>query len=544
MLKEDLGASRVLLTCYRSPFGALNDEQSRAKASLISRVSMPEGTTLLLQRGVVGTPQELSLVWQRCGGNIYGLTLFAALFNVSGFSLSYLLSAPDYQLIWNGDVPLNLAGMVYNYLNPIQRTLLRALCLFSEPVSMAGILAAISGDGQPLDTLAFERELATLTRLALVHYLPAERGERRDSAAGQPRYFLHARIREYTIEHYLEGRDRRHSGVLLSAVGVSDEPNPMLVNPEAREIALAAGHMRAAVFYAYQSHLYCPPREQRSSPLDVAPLLSAMEHLCLGWHWQQAYDLLLEEKLHEHLARWGAWNTLIRLYTAMIPPAGIVVRSGEAFICGHLGLLYGRIGDYQASDFYFQQALSTQREIHDTYGEATTLINQGELLRSAGQPALAHAAFEQAAALLQSLKAQPGIQANAPSPAQSDGQPNGQPGRPSTDHLESALLHNMGLLAQDEKDYGHALHYYLEALKLARDLPEPYNLGMILTNTGMLLFEQNRLPEALSLLLQARQVRQAAHDPTVSPLLLFLQALQRKLGPAAYAQLQQEAERL
>jgi tetratricopeptide (TPR) repeat protein len=522
MLKQDLGASRVLLTCYRSPFGAQNDEQSRAKASMISHVSTPEGMALLQQRGVVGSSQELSLVWQRCAGNVYGLTLFAALFKLSGFSLSYLLNAPDYQYMWNGDVPLNLVGMVYNFLNPIQRTLLRALCLFNEPAPMEGILAAITGDGQSIDTLAFERELAAMTRLALVQYLPGERKERRESVTGQPRYFLHERIRQYTIEHYLEGHDRRHSGGLLSDVGVTDEPNPVNVNPEAREIALAAGHMRVASYYAHQSQAHCPPQEQRSGPLDVAPLLAVMEHLCLGWRWQQAYDVLLEERLHERLEQWGAWHTLMRLYTAMIPPAGIVTRGDEAFICGHLGLLYSRLGDYQAGDFYLQQALSTQREIRDAYGAATTLINQGELLRSAGQAGLARAAFEQASALVQQLSAQASPDAR----------------------LESALLHNMGMLAQDEKDYNQALRYYLEALRLARSLPETYNLGMSLTNTGMLLFEQGRLPEALSLLAQALQVRQAAQDPTVKTLVLFLQALEQKLGPAAYAQLQQDAQRL
>ena len=67
---------------------------------------------------------------------------------------------------------------------------------------------------------------------------------------------------------------------------------------------------------------------------------------------------------------------------------------------------------------------------------------------------------------------------------------------------------------------------------------------MILTNTGMLFFQQGRLPEALSLLMQARHVRQAAGDPTSNTLTLFLQALEQKMGPAAFAQLCQEAQRL
>ena len=534
LLKQDMGTSRVLLTCSRSPFGTQNDERSRGRAYMISRVVMPEGMALLQQRGVVGSTQELSLVWQRCAGNVYGLTLFAALFSLSGFSLSYLLNATDYQYIWDGDVPLNLVGMAYNFLNPIQRTLLRALCLFNEPVPLTGILAAINGEGQPIDTMVFERELAALTRLAFVQHIPGDYRKSAEGDSGQLCYSLHARIRKYTMEHYLEGNDRHHSGSLFS-VGVADEPNPMMANPEAREIALAAGHMCVATYYAHQSQARCPPQEQRDGPLDVAPLLAVIEHLCLGWHWQQAYNLLIEEKLHERLVQWGAWNTLIRLYTAMIPPIGIVARSDEAFICGHLGLLYGRMDDLQMAECYFQQALRTQREIHDTRGEATTLTNQGELLRNAGHTSAARAAFEQAWQLIQSLKAQAGTQAP------------GQTTAPRDIRLESALLHNMGLLAQQEKDHNQALQCYLEALNLAAGLPDPYkpyNLGTILTNTGMLFFEQGRLPEALSLLLQSQQVRQAAQDPTVGSLVRFLQALQQRLGAAAYEQLRREALRL
>ena len=102
----------------------------------------------------------------------------------------------------------------------------------------------------------------------------------------------------------------------------------------------------------------------------------------------------------------------------------------------------------------------------------------------------------------------------------------------------------MGLLAQDQKNYEQALAYYLEALRLARALPQSQNLGMILTNTGLLYFELGRLPEALSLLSQAIQVRQAAQDRTLSTLLIFLQTLEHKMGAASFAALQQQAERL
>ena len=272
--------------------------------------------------------------------------------------------------------------------------------------------------------------------------------------------------------------------------------------------------MRVAAYYQRLASRRCPPRSERTSLRDIEPLLEVVQHLCLGWHWQQAYDLFSSEGLHDNLMQWGAWNTLIRLYMAIVPPAGIVTRHDEALICSHLGVLYGRLGDYPQCAYHYQQALATQREINDLHGQAITLINQGELLRGAGHVQAARTNFEQAD---QILAQKPDMR------------------------LQSVLLHNMGLLAQNEKEYQQAFHYYLQSLKLARNLDEPYNQGIILTNMGMLFFEQGRLPESLALLQYAWQVRQKAQDPTVDMLARFLDALEQKMGPEAFAQLRQEA---
>lgn len=502
MLQQDLGSSRVMFTSYRSPYAVQNDDRPRVRSFLVTRVSMPEGAALLQQRGIQGSAPELSLVWQRCGGHVYALVLFCALFTLSGFSLSYLLNSPDYLFLWNGNVTLNLISLVYNFLNPIQRTLLRALCLFSEPAPLEGMMFAITGDGPPLDARSYQHELATLTHLSIVQPSAGEQE--------QPLYVLHHSIRQYTYEHYLEGHDRRTSGNLDSAMGVASGPNPIAGNPEARDIGLAAGHMRVASYYQRLANRQCPPRQERERLQDVEPLLQVIQHLCLGWRWQQACDLFFAEGLHDNLMRWGAWNTLIGLYTAMIPPAGAVAAGDEGQICSYLGLLYGRLGDYQQSARYYQQAHTRQCEINDLQGQAITLINQGELLRSAGDRQQARVNFERA---LQIIDQQP------------------------DERLQSVLLHNMGLLAQDEKDYPQALQNYLQSLKLARNLHDPYDQGMILTNMGMLFFEQGRLPEAISLLQHALQMRQGAQDPTVNTLVRFLDTIEQKLGPEAFAQL-------
>jgi tetratricopeptide (TPR) repeat protein len=504
-IQQDIGASCLLLTCTRSPYGSENFQETRVRSYMLSRISLPEGIALLQQHGVPGSPQELSIVWQRCAGHAFALVLFGTLSTVSGFSLSYLLDSPDYAPMWDGEVTLHLIGTVYYFLNPIQRTVMRALCLFSEPVPIQAIIAAITGENSTMDMSTFERELSTLINLALVQQSPNEKG----------RYTLHPLLRQYTIEHYVEGTDRRRSGDLTLELGVTAPPNPMQANPEVWQIALAAGHMRVVSYYQQLAQEYCPAREKRRGPPDIEPFLFVIRHLCLGSHWQQAYDLLFSEGLYESMVQWGACTPLIGLYLLMLPPSGILARRDEGQALSNLGLLHTRLGDSQQSIAYYQQALLIQREIGDLHGQVITLINLSELLRSQGQMRAAHATLEQAWTL-------------------NEQQPDAL--------LESVLLHNLGLVYQAEKDYMQALRCYLESLRLAQRLQERYNEGMILTNSGMLLCEQGHLPEALSLLFSALQIRHRLQDPTVSTVILFLKTLEQKMGVEAFAHVRQAAQ--
>ncbi len=507
MLQEDLGGSKVLLTSRSSPFHKQNGENTRIRTNLVSRISIPEGVALLQQRGVQGSPEELSLIWQRCAGHVFGLVLFSALSALSGFSLSYLLNSPDYIPMWNGDVTFNLIGSVNNFLNPIQRTILRSLCLFSEPAPVEGVIIATTGqDNSALDIETYERDLGALTSFALV--------QRYSQGNGRSSYFLHLLLRQFVKEHYLEGSDRQTSGDFTDALGVTAESNPIIGNPETREVALAAGHLRVAAYYSHLAQRYCPPFHKRQGPQEVEPLLAIAHHLCLGWHWQQANDLFIYERLDESMMNWGAWNTLIQFYTAMVPPLGIVTRRDEGQIFSQLGLLYGRLSDYKQSMFYFEQALATQSEPGDLHDEVVTLANQGEILRSMGETQRAQAQFERVLLL---NKQEYDV------------------------HLETVVLHNLGLLYHYEKNYEQAMHYYQQSLKLALSMQERANIGIILTNIGMLLFDQERPQESLALLFPALQIRQSVQDRTVGSLVLFLDSLEQMIGRETFVSIRQEA---
>ncbi len=509
LLQNNPGGSKFVLTSRNSPFKQQNGTETSVRINLVSRISVPEGIALLQQRGVQGSPEELSLIWQRCAGHTYALILFGALVNLSGFSLSYLLNSPDYAPMWSGDVTFNLIGSVINFLNPIQRTILRTLCLFNEPVPVEGVVIATTGlDSATTDIPAFDRELSALTKFSLVQRYAYEKGV--------SRYFLHQLLRRFLNEHYLEGSDRHSSGDLANELGVSAEPNPMLGNPEARDVALAGGHLRVAAYYSYLAQRQCPPVDQRHGLQDVEPFIAIAYHLCLGWHWRQAYDLLSYEKLGESLVHWGRWNTLIHLYTVIAPPFGVVTRRDEGQILSQLGLLYGRLGDYQSSMLYFEQALLTEREIGDLQGESVTLANQGEILRILGQGQQAYIAFERA------------LQLNS---------------QEYDARLECVVLHNLGLLNQNARNYQQAWNYYRQSLKLAKSLQDQEKSGLILTNMGMLLFDQGQLEESLALLLPALRLRQSLNDRTVNSLVLFLEMLEQTIGHDPFVLLRQEALR-
>ncbi len=476
MLQQNLGMSRVLLTCFRSPFPGQELQETRVRSFLVSRICLPEGVALLQQRGVQGVYEELSLTWQRCGGHALALVAFSALMKLSGFSLSYLLNAPEYQHLWRGEVPLHLLACVYGFLNPTQYMLVSVLSLFDEPVPAQGKLMAIIEEKTPGNAIVYERELALLVRLSMIQLSVNQEDV--------PCYSLHPLFRTYVLEHYLERGAAQTGGTSAASPGATGTISPIAEGGEAREVALATGHMRVADYYQRLAREHYLPLEKRSSPQDIVYLLATVRHLCLGWHWQQAYSLILSESIYESLMQWGAWNTLIGLYMMILPPNGVLTRRDEGLICNHLGLLYDRLGNFPLSVAYYERALAVQRRIHDKRGEAITLTNQGELFRGKFEWAQARAKFERARLLNRQLR---------------------------DPLLESVLLHNLGMLHHTVKDYQQAFVYYQEALRFARTLDERYNEGMILTNLGVMFYEQGYYPEALAVLFYTLQLRHS-HD--------------------------------
>lgn len=508
MLQTDLGASRILLTSYDSLYNDQQADDSRVRAYLITRISLPEGIGLLQQRQVQGAPEHLSVAWQRCTGNVSALVLLSTLIHLSHTTLETFLESPAYKTMWTGSVVVNILAQIYRYLTPLQRAILQVLSLFTLPAPLEGIIMTITGTpiakqrGNIQATTTFEHELLYLFQAGLI--------QRHNTTHNQPGYTVHTLIRNYLLEHFLEDNQVQSSqDPTLTDFTASSAPQ----DPEALRHALATAHVQVANYYKNAIQYQCPPRDQRTSPLDVEPVIGAIRHLCLSWRWQQACDLLFYEGLEESLLTWGTWNTLLGLYIGLLPPMGTLTQKDEGLVASHVAMLYGRIGEYQQSKNYFELALKAQRECGDRQGEAMTLTNQGEIMRLRGEYNQARMNFERAI----SLEQEP------------------------DNNLRCAILHNMALIAQHESDYEQAIQCYTEALRLATELGKHEYTGIILTNLGMTLYQNREYHEGLSLLLMALQVREAISDPSIPLLERFLVALEQKTGHDNYTQFCQQA---
>jgi Tfp pilus assembly protein PilF len=100
----------------------------------------------------------------------------------------------------------------------------------------------------------------------------------------------------------------------------------------------------------------------------------------------------------------------------------------------------------------------------------------------------------------------------------------------------------MALFAQHQRDYQQSLRYFLQSLQLARQIQDGEREGLILTNLGLFLCEQQRYQDGLALLLPALQKRHARSDPKTITLITFLNKLEQRMGNAIFANLRQAAQ--
>ncbi len=491
-LRINLGASRILLTSSYIPVNVQCVLGNQVRIFPISNLTFAEGLALLQQRGVKGSYEDLSLAWQHCGGRVFTLVLFSALMKLSELPLHSLLHSTECQPQSKNAYALQLITAIYNRLNSTQYTLMRTLCLFSQPVSLQEITTTIIGAQSQLRPPAFEQNIAILVDLSLVQQTTNEQG--------MPCYALHTLLRQYVLEHYLIGSGQYSDNKSTSSLGVTTQVE--MDGAEILHIALAAGHMNVAIYYQSLAKEHRITGGRRASLREIEPIVLAIRHLCLGWQWQQAFDLFAREGLHEFMVGWGKIDTLIALYTNMLPEDELV-NTIDGWRAVHvMDTLYIQLGNSQQRLTWYNRALSIQQRNGDLQGAAITYLNRGELFQMLGDQQQAYLNFEQALKLSDNL---------------------------ASPLFECIVLNNLGTIHHTAKEYQQAMSYYRKSLYLAYELQYSVRAGVLLTNIGVLLYEQEQYRDALKVLRYAVQIRQSLHDQSVNAIESFCNILEQSL---------------
>lgn len=357
-------ACRILLTSRPWPQGTRSYPPTYMQEYPVAGLEEQEGTDLLRKLGIQASVEELRQAVERCAGHVFALTLLTSLLRNRHLSLKAFFADPSYAQLWSGNVARNLLDQIYvEQLDPIQRQLLVAFCVYREPVPLEAARAIIVNER----VVPVARWHQALDALLAQHLL---------QPAGEGLFQLHTIVVGFANDRFDE----------------DDEAN-------ARELRVA--YARAAEYYRrYASH-YCPPREQRKNPGDVHALVEATWAMCQAEMWREAYELLEQERLYTDLRRWGSSAMLLELYQLLLPlqkwqPEAIIA----ARIYNDLGEIYGRVlGQMDRARKYFEQALELSRETGVLYEEGRALNNIGRACADTGDLRQSLLFYEEALAI-------------------------------------------------------------------------------------------------------------------------------------------------
>jgi tetratricopeptide (TPR) repeat protein len=306
---------------------------------------------------------------------------------------------------------------------------------------------------------------------------------------GGPRVRLHPLLRELAREEWQrkpEAERKLDIGALLDAAGdliTGHERDFALL---AREEDLIAGALRTAAGAGIE-------------PLRFYGWIMALEsYLDLGGHWRLGFEL----------------------YTLA---AELSSRSGdlsaEARAENNLGVLAQHLGDFDAAEHTYGQALALRRDLGDREGEAETLSNLGGLAHARGRGEEAAATYQQALAIRQELGNDQGeamILSNLGLLASERGQL-----AEAQDLLNRALalggptaavLSNLGGVAEAEGHTAEAHALFERALGLAREVGDRSAEATALDNLGNVARALGGLSEAAVSHEQALAIRRAQGD--------------------------------
>ncbi len=190
-------------------------------------------------------------------------------------------------------------------------------------------------------------------------------------------------------------------------------------------------------------------------------------------------------------------------------------RHGEGATLNNLSQIYKAIGHYGTALSYLEHSLKIMQDTSDRHGEGAILNNIGQIHKAKGD-------YDSALHYLQqSLKIHQGI----------------------GDQLsEGRAMNNLSQIHRTKGDYDTALKYLQQSLRIQQEIGDIIGMASTLNNIGGMLFEQNRLAEAVPLLVQAHGIFQRIDSPNLRHSAGYLAAIIEKIGQARYDQILQNLQ--
>ncbi len=255
---------------------------------------------------------------------------------------------------------------------------------------------------------------------------------------------------------------------------------------------------------AMQYFLSLPLPEERAGKEDIQPLIEAHYHACRIEDYNKAFNIIMDNNIHEDMDRWGNYRTLIDLCLDLLPEDHFSDTSllddlqNHGAVLGNLGIAYSGLGQVEKAIKYHEQALVIAREIGDKQGEGTDLGNLGNAYSDLGQVEKAIEYYQKALVIAREI----GDRRNEGNWLGSLGNAYSDLGQveKAIEYHEQALviskeisdrrnegiwLGNLGLAYSDLGQVEKAIEYYQKALVITREIGDRRNEGTDLGNLGI-----------------------------------------------------------
>jgi tetratricopeptide (TPR) repeat protein len=408
--KEGFTRSRLMFTSWECP---ASERGLRPQCYPIEGLDVQSAIRLLRKEGLNEEPEsELERAIELAGGHPLALQLLVQLVLDGVETLSSML---DDNTLWmgeQGEVAERILNKVYNErLSDNEQKLLQYISLYRKPVPVEAIVAA-AGDAH-WDVSNVKRTASGLIRKS-----------RLIKTGGNYREESLIKIYAY---NKLDDKIERHK-------------------------------------LASQYYLSLPIPEKCTKKEDVRSLIEAHHHACMAKEYDQAFNIIFDNNLHEDLDRWGNYTTLIDLYNRLLPENPLndeillSTKNRHVAVLGNLGNVYSALGQVKKAIKYYEQALEIIREIGDRRGEGNILGNLGNVYSHLGQVEKAIEHYEQALEIIREIGDRRG---------------------------EGANLGNLGLAYSDLGYVEKAIEHYEYALDISREIDDKHNEGNWLGNLGI-----------------------------------------------------------